>query len=114
MEHKYIPHSDRIKGQARGKGNTIRIPHTDPFERERYYAYAKHRAQAHYRNEPYELSHDDWVELWPRELFDKRGRGGLDLCLARCCHAQSWNINNVHIVTRREHLKRNAEFKRYE
>lgn len=113
MFNKYIPQSTRLPGQARGKGNTIRLPFTDPFERERYYAFTKHRAQANFRNEPYELTHEDWCELWPQELFLQRGRGGLDLCLSRQCTACAWSKDNVRVVTRREHLKRNGEFRRY-
>jgi hypothetical protein len=115
MFNKYIQTSNRLPGTKKlGKGNTIRIPYTDPFERERYYAFTKHRAQANFRGEPYELTHEDWCELWPYDKFVCRGRGGQDLCLSRQCHAQSWNINNVKVCTRREHLKRNGEFRRYE
>ena len=112
MFNKYIPQSDRLPGQRGiGKGNTIRLPYTDPFERERYYAFTKHRAQAHYRREEYDLTHDDWCELWDRETFLQRGRGIDDLCLSRKDHTGAWCRENVHIVPRREHLKRNGEFR---
>ena len=111
MFNKYIPYSTRAKGSARGKGNVIRIPYTDPFERERYYAWQKHRCQANHRGEEYRLSHEDWCALWPYDVFIQRGRHIDDLCLSRKDHTGAWCLENVHIVPRRQHLKRNGEFR---
>ena len=81
-------------------------------EREKRYAYLKHRSQCMYRKEPYDLSWEDWNELWTDELFAKRGRGKDDLCLARVNIRDSWNLFNCIVYTRHEHLKRNGEFRK--
>lgn len=114
MFNKYIPYSTRAKGSARGKGNVIRIPHKDPFERERYYAWQKHRCQAHYRGEDYELTHEDWCSLWPYDKFVCRGRSIHSLCLMRLDPYQPWRFNNVEVVVRQTYLDRAGEYRRYE
>lgn len=114
LEHKYIPKSNRIKGSAQGKGNTICIKYTDPFERERYYAWQKHRAQARYRKEDYELTHEDWCKLWPYDKFVCRGRGVKDLSMMRLDPYQPWQLDNVEVVVRQKYLDRAGEYRRYE
>lgn len=114
LEHKYIPKSNRIKGSAQGKGNTIGIKYTDPFERERYYAWQKHRAQARYRKEDYLLTHEDWCALWPYDKFVCRGRGVNDLSMMRLDPYQPWRLDNVEVVVRQKYLDRAGEYRRYE
>ena len=112
LEHKYIPKSTRIKGSAQGKGNTIH-KFTDPFERERYYAWQKHRCQARYRGEDYALTHEDWCELWPYDKFVCRGRGVKDLSMMRLDPYQPWSLANVEVVVRQKYLDRAGEYRTY-
>lgn len=79
--------------------------------REKYYAYLKHRAQARFRKEPYQLSWEDWQTLWSDSDFQKRGRSKNDLCLARLDHLGAWELCNVVVCTRLEVLKRASEYR---
>ena len=101
MENKYCPQS-RYRTWDPNKW----VSGPDPFTREKYYAWHKHRAQARYRNEAYDLTFEDWQTLWSDEDFLKRGRGNHCLSLCRLHSKDSWNINNVEIITRMEHKKR--------
>lgn len=82
------------------------------LDRERYYAWLKHKAQCNFRGELHELTWEDWQELWPEELFLKRGRSQNSLVLSRINVHDSWRIDNVSVTTKGEHLKRNGEFRR--
>lgn len=86
----------------------------DPLTREKYYAWLRHRCQARFRKEAYELSFDDWQKLWSDEDFVRRGRKADSLCLSRIDPKDSWSLDNCAIVTRNSHLKRNAEFRNNE
>lgn len=100
-----------IRGSQAKKGRTrMRTPHTwlsgpDPVEHDKYYAWQKHRAQARFRNEDYNLSWEDFQSLWPNELFLQRGRDPECLCMIRLDPDLPWDVSNVEIVTRREFLK---------
>lgn len=84
----------------------------DPEKRDHYYSFLKHRSQAKHRKDEYEITYDEWCKLWPIDLWRKRGRGADDLCLSRIDYDLPWSLINCHVVTRREHLKRNHEFRR--
>lgn len=83
----------------------------DPITHDKYYAYLKHRAQRKFRNEEYQLSWEDWQQLWPDDLFLKRGRGRDDLCLMLKDLSEPWHVNNVAVVPRIEQLARSKEYR---
>lgn len=83
-----------------------------PLKHEKYYAWLKHRSQARFRGEHYELEWEDFDNIWSDQDFLKRGRKNSDFCLARIDPLESWSVDNCHVVTRQQHLKRNAEFRK--
>lgn len=108
MQYKYTPKprvrtSKAIKGHGRYY-NPEHHKHKDPLQREKYYAYIKHRAQANHRGELYELTEEQWMHLWTDELFEQRGRDITAYCLRMIDPDMGWCIGNVEIVTRREHF----------
>lgn len=115
MKYKYCVHKNNPPKQThlgRPVNPDTWISGPDPLAHDKYYAWLKHRSQARYRGEQYELSWDDWNSLWSNEDFAKRGRKNTDLCLARINQTESWNYANCHVVTRKDHLKRNGEFRK--
>jgi len=108
--NKYIPVP---KGDGT-RGPKIRperwISGTRELDREKYYAWAKHKAQAIYRREPHSLTFEQWCSLWTDELFIRRGRRATDLCLMLIDLEDGWHYHNVTIVERIEHLKRAREY----
>ena len=83
----------------------------DPITRDIYYGYIKHKAQAAFRNEDYELTWEDWKSYWDLDTWMKRGRHPGDICLARVDHLGPWSKENCYLVERREYLKRQGEFR---
>ena len=78
---------------------------TCPISRDKKYAYLKHKSQANYRGESYELTFDDWCSLWPDELWHRRGRRVDDLCLTRWDFNGEWSTVNTVVCTRRDHFR---------
>lgn len=99
-----------IKGtKKKGDGQPGRYPTPevwisgdDPIEHDKYYAYLKHRAQALYRKEQYDLSWEDWRQLWPLDQWLKRGRHKDQLTMYRLDKDQPWHPQNVVICTQQE------------
>ena len=110
--------STRIKGQCKGGGNAVNperwIHGSDIITRDKYYAFLQHKAQARFRKEDYQLTFDDWQELWPIDLWLQRGRNADGLCLSRHDFEDGWSVENVDVMSRREHLKkkRGMEYKK--
>jgi len=84
----------------------------DPIRRDKRYAWLKHRAQCKYRQEPYALSWEDWLNIWPDDLFVQRGRSKTSLCLMRVNMFGDWSVDNTVVATRLSQLKRNGEYRR--
>ena len=78
----------------------------NPFIREIYYAYLKHRSQARYRGEEHLLTFQDWQEFWTEDRWQIRGRGHDDLVLTRTDPEAGWHKSNCELITRREHFAR--------
>lgn len=116
MRRKYTrqPKGGQTGDRGRNSDPDKWITGPDPITREKYYAWLKHRAQAHFRNEPYMLSWQDWQTLWSDSSFQQRGRRKTDLCLARIDHLGAWSMDNVIVCTRIEYLRRAAEYRNHE
>lgn len=82
-----------------------------PETHDKYYAWLKHRAQARYRREEYDLTWEDWCELWTPELWPQRGKHRHSVCLQRIEIDGAWSLDNCEIVTRLEQLRRQREYK---
>jgi hypothetical protein len=118
MKYKYyVPYYDYISPELKKRQGRPRQRFLDPLsekgqERERYYAWAKHRSQAHYRQESYSLSSEDWNELWTEERWQQRGRHTDSVVMARIDRLLPWSKDNVEFITRREQLRRNGLMRR--
>lgn len=109
-QSKYINKSRAVK-RSRRTTPELWVSGPDPIVHDMYYAWLKHKAQANYRHEEHELSWEDWLEIWTPDNWANRGRAATDLCLSRIDPYGAWAANNVQVVERREHLKRQGEFR---
>lgn len=82
----------------------------DPAKHIKYMPYLKHRSQAAYRLEDYELTFEDWLYFWPDSNWHRRGRLGHDLCLTRDNPDLPWNRSNCSVITRKEQIQRAHEY----
>jgi len=97
--NKYTP---KLKGpDHKGRGRPVRpdtwITGPDETVRDQYYAHLKHRAQARFRGEEYNLTWEDWQELW-RCCWQCRGRKATELSLYRIDNKLPWDTSNVVVV----------------
>jgi hypothetical protein len=76
----------------------------DPVTHEKYYAFLKHRAQAKFRGETYQLTWPEWRKLWSRKYWSKRGRSPRSICLSMKDKTQGWCVGNLKFRQRGEHM----------
>lgn len=111
MQNKYAPYKSKsVKGRARRRTPEYWKSGPDPLHHEMYYAWSKHRSQAQYRKEQYLITWEDWLTIWadPND-FLRRGRKPEDLTLTRQDPSGPWSLDNVEIMIRIEHLRREIE-----
>lgn len=68
------------------------------------------KAQASYRKEQFELSFEQYQKLWNGK-WHLRGRDNHKLTLTRKDMLQPWCEDNCVVMTRLEHLSRQAQFR---
>jgi hypothetical protein len=109
-QYKYAPKKPNIKnsyGKPRRMFPDNWMSGPDPLMHDMYYAWAKHRSQANYRKEAYDLTWDDWQTIWANPIdFQNRGRKPEDLTLTRIDDDGAWTADNVEIMTRLEQLRK--------
>ena len=79
----------------------------DPYKHSMYLPWLKSKAQAKYRDEVWELTFDDYYELWNGN-WEYRGRDGEELCMTRIDCEGDWAKNNVEIITNKEKCRRHG------
>jgi hypothetical protein len=103
---KYAPNSKKPNSRVGRKQDPNSWKHgPDPFVHESYYAYLKHRSQANFRGEEYELTFEDWHSQWTEETFAQRGRAIDSLVLTRVDWEAAWELDNIQVVEKSQHLK---------
>jgi len=73
-----------------------------------YHPWQATKAQAVFREEPWELEFEDFYQLW-KDDWDNRGRQPDNMCMTRKDKDGAWSADNVHIITRKEHLEELGE-----
>jgi hypothetical protein len=99
----------------RGRGTGER-PHTwivgeDPVRHDQYTAWLKARSQAWYRGEQYDISFEDWVDLWGTN-WHLRGRERDALMLMKRRWQEPWSKRNAQLVNRDTFHQRQSRIKR--
>lgn len=75
------------------------IPH------QQYLCWLQMRAQASYRKESFELTFEQYQQLWQGK-WDQKGRGTDQYCLTRDDPDGPWTTDNTRCIKRVEHLRR--------
>lgn len=68
------------------------------------HAYQRLKAQWRFRGESWDLTLDEFQQLWDGR-WHRHGRRPNDLCLTRQDPQQSWTLANCQIISRRQHLQ---------
>jgi hypothetical protein len=96
----------RRGGRAKGPFPAMWKSGPDPVRHQQHIAWHKARAQAHFRGEIWNLTFEQWVELWG-DRWDLRGRQRGCLCIGRRDPTLPWDTTNTQLVTREEHNRKN-------
>lgn len=75
----------------------------DEFRHDMYTPWMRSRAQATFRNEGWDLTFEEYYDLW-KDDWHNRGRKPDDVCMTRRDPDLSWSKDNCYIITRKEHL----------
>ena len=95
---------EKKKRLGRPKGSTS--PHLwksgpDPEKHKHYAVYMQQKNQAQWRKEIWELSYDEWYELWGDQVGN-RGRGVGKSMLFRLDKRLPWRLGNCVIMRNRD------------
>ncbi len=78
----------------------------DPTLHDLYYGFLKHRCQARFRKESYQLTWAQWQRIWPVELWSRRGRGPRSLRLVQLNPLKGWSFKNCAVVEHATHMSK--------
>jgi hypothetical protein len=87
---------------GRGRPHTIWTPAT-ARARDQKVHYARTKAQAVFRSEPWDLSFENWLAAWG-SLWDHRGKSKHEYCMIRIDRNLPWTQENVQVLTRYDFL----------
>jgi len=74
----------------------------DETRHEQHIAWRQQKNQAQFRGETWQLTFDDWVELWGDQWWD-RGRERGCYCMTRRDWELPWTRDNAQVITREAH-----------
>jgi len=78
----------------------------DPVRHKLWLECQRNRAQAKFRGQEWQISIEEFIELWLRDnRYKQRGTGSSDLCMTRKDKHKPWCVDNVKFQTRREHFQ---------
>lgn len=103
MPKKPSPLKGRLKPQVWKTG-------PDPVLHKQYLTWLQQKNQANFRKEHWDLPFEVWLDMW-RPYWHLRGRGSGEYCMTRTNLDGAWTQDNVEIVTRKEHVTRQAQYK---
>lgn len=99
---------------ARPKGPFIEgRRYKDEFDHVRHIAYLRMKAQCKFRSEPFDLTIEEFFELWPQELWSQRGMRAEQLVMVRQDPEGSWTKSNCLVVTRYQQLCRGKKMGKF-
>ena len=81
----------------------------DPEEHKRYRTFIQQKNQAQWREEGWTITFEQWKQIWADSgQWHNRGRERSCYCMTRKDVNQPWTAQNVIIITREEHSRKQA------
>jgi hypothetical protein len=76
-----------------------------PIRHQLYTQCQRARAQARFRNQQWEITEEQYIQLWQQnDRYKQRGRGRHSLCMTRRDKRLPWRVDNVEFMTRQAHF----------
>jgi hypothetical protein len=91
----------RKMGRPPGPGINQWITGPNPQHHQMYVAFGYSRVSARLRGDGWDLPWETWRDTW-LPVWDQRGRGSANLCMARLDIEKPWAADNIEILTRRQ------------
>ncbi len=80
----------------------------DEYRHEIYHAFLKRKAQANFRNEGWEMTYEEFYDLW-KDDWNNRGRLSHQVCMSRRDDEKPWTRENAYIRLRYDQLVEQAQ-----
>jgi hypothetical protein len=81
----------------------------DEIEHAKHWGFLRQRAQANFREEGWDMTIEEYFEMWRDDLWAQRGRAVDQYCMVRVDVEKSWSLDNCIIVQRYQQLVRNKK-----
>ena len=81
---------------------------SDVYKHSMYMPWLRAKAQANFRSEGWDLTFEQFYTLWEKD-WKNRGRKPDNMCMTRLDYEGPWDTVNTAIITRQEHLLRQAQ-----
>jgi hypothetical protein len=85
--------------------------HPDPKVHEKYIPYLRKKSQAVYLGIEWDLTFEEFLEIWTEEAWAQRGRKVTCLNMIRIDQKGPWRKDNVELTTRLEMLRKKVKDK---
>jgi len=110
-----MPHGNKGRIQRGKHAKGLLRPHVwksgeDAYKHQMYIPWLKMKAQCNYRKEQWNLPFEDYYTIW-NGYWDQRGRATDNLCMTRTDYDGVWELDNIELITRADHCRRQAEYK---
>lgn len=97
--------------KARGPRPNVWRSGPDLERHDQYISWGRSRAQAHYRGETWQLTYEEYCDIWG-DRWCQRGRQGTSLCLTRLDPSRPWSRENSVLQVRKEVLRQQGDQRR--
>lgn len=78
----------------------------DEVEHAKHWAFLRQKAQANFRQEGWDMTMEEFFEMWRDDLWANRGRGADKYCMVRVDVEKPWSLDNCIIILRYQQLVR--------
>lgn len=92
----------------RRRGRPLGTGQYTPQETAQRLAYNRMRAQCKFRNEQFDLTLEQFLEVW-EGVWHHRGKEPHQLCISRQDPEGAWDLHNTIIITRESHFKKTGK-----
>ena len=96
-------------GRTAGKPFIEGRKYKDLIEHAKHWGYLRQKAQANYRGEGWDMTIEEYFEIWTNEQWANRGRAPENLCMVRRDVEKPWSVANCVIILRYQQLVRNKK-----
>ena len=94
--------------KARKPRPHIWVTGPDPELHKKFLVWIQQRNQAQWREEGWDFSLEDWIEMWG-PWYALRGRDRGSYCMTRKDVELPWTKDNCQVITRQEHARRQGQ-----